>query len=89
MQISIEIQMWVVNGLLIGVPIVKIMNMDIKRAFQMKSKCIVADRNWFRWEWDICNIASDLRKNIYERHPNNAKSVRLSIQANPDQVFFY
>jgi hypothetical protein len=55
----------------------------------MKFECIVADRNWFLQEWDIRNIAFNLRKNIYEKHPNDAESVHLWIQANPQQVFFY
>jgi hypothetical protein len=55
----------------------------------MKSECIDPDRNRFLWEWDVRNIASDLRKNIYERYPNDAESVRLWVQANPNQVFFY
>jgi hypothetical protein len=55
----------------------------------MKSECIIVDCNQFLREWDIRNIASDLRKNIYERHPNDAESVRLWVQANPAQVFFY
>jgi hypothetical protein len=87
--ISAEIRTWVVNCLLAGVPIAKIMSMHIEWALQMKSECIVPDRNRFLREWDVRNIASDLRKNIYERHPNDAESVRLWIQANPDQVFFY
>jgi hypothetical protein len=88
-QISAEIRTWVVNCLLAGVPIAKIMSMHIERALQVKSECIVSDRNQFLWEWDIRNIASDLRKNIYKKYPNDAKSVRLWVQANPDQVFFY
>jgi hypothetical protein len=83
-QISAEIRTWVVNCLLAGVSIAKIMSMHIERALQMKSKCIVVDCNWFPWEWDIHNIASDLRKNIYKRHPNDAELVRLWIQANSD-----
>jgi hypothetical protein len=51
----------------------------------MKSECIIADRNRFFREWDIHSIASDLRKNIYERHPNDAESVRLWVQANLEQ----
>jgi hypothetical protein len=65
------------------------MSMHIEWALQMKFECIVADRNRFLREWDIRNIASDLRKNIYERHPNDVESVCLWVQANPDQVFFY
>jgi hypothetical protein len=67
----------VVNCLLAGVPIAKIMSMHIEWALQMKSECIVLDRNRFLQEWDVRNIASDLRKNIYERYPNDAESVRL------------
>jgi hypothetical protein len=78
-QISTEIKMWVVNCLLARVPIAKMMSMYIEQALQMKSKCIVADRNRFLREWDIRNIASDLRKNIYEKHPNDAEFVRLWI----------
>jgi hypothetical protein len=55
----------------------------------MKFECIVTDHNRFLREWDICNIASDLRKNIYEKHPTNAESMRFWVQANPQQVFFY
>jgi hypothetical protein len=87
-QISAEIRTWVVNCLLAGVPIAKIMSMHIERALQ-KSECIDPDHNRFLREWDVHNFASDLRKNIYERHPNNAESVRLWVQANPDHVFFY
>jgi hypothetical protein len=65
------------------------MSMHIELALQMKSKCIVADRNWFLREWDIRNIASDLSKNIYEKYPNDAESACLWIQANLDQAFFY
>jgi hypothetical protein len=78
-----------VNFLLTKVPIAKIMSMHIEWALQMKFECIVADRKWFLRERDIRNIASDLRKNIYEKHPNDTESVRLWVQANPDQVFFY
>jgi hypothetical protein len=30
-----------------------------------------------------------LKKNIYEKHSNDAESVRLWVQANPQQVFYY
>ena len=55
----------------------------------MKSESIVVDCNRFLREWDIYNIAFDLKKNIYERHPNNTESVCLWVQANHEQVFFY
>jgi hypothetical protein len=51
--------------------------MHIERALQMKANYIVADWNRFFREWDIRNIALELRKNIYEKHSNNAESVRL------------
>jgi hypothetical protein len=63
-QISPAIRTWVVNCLLAGVPIAKIMSMHIERALQMKVECIVADRDRFLQEWDIRNIALELRKNI-------------------------
>jgi hypothetical protein len=88
-QISPAIRTWVVNYLLAGVPIAKIMSMHIECALQMKAECIVADRNWFLRDWNIRNIASELRKNIYKKHPNNAESVHLWVQANPQQVFYY
>ena len=71
------------NCLLAGVPTAKIMSMHIECALQMKAGCTVVDWNWFLWEWDIRNIASELRKNIYEKHPNDAGSVRMWVQANP------
>jgi hypothetical protein len=79
----------VVNCLLAGVPIAKIMSMHIERALQIKAECTVADRNRFLREWDIRNIASELRKNIYKKHPNDAELVRMWVQANPQQVFYY
>jgi hypothetical protein len=89
MQISLAIRTWVVKCLLAGVPIAKIMSMHIERALQMEVECIVANWNWFFREWDIWNIASELRKNIYKKHPNDVESVRLWVQANPQQVFYY
>jgi hypothetical protein len=67
----------VVNCLLAKVPIAKIMSMYIERVLQMKSECIVVNRNPFLRKWNIRNIASHLRKNIYEKHPNDAESVHL------------
>jgi hypothetical protein len=67
----------VVNCLLAGAPIARIISMHIERALQMKANYIVADWNRFFREWDIRNIALELRKNIYEKHSNNAESVRL------------
>jgi hypothetical protein len=55
------------NFLLAGVPIAKIMSMHIERTLQMKAECIVADQNRFLREWNIRNIASELRKNIYKK----------------------
>jgi hypothetical protein len=78
-----------VNCLLAGVPIAKIMSMHIERALQMKADYIVADWNQFLREWDIRNIASELKKNIYRKHPNDSESVCLWVQANPQQVFYY
>jgi hypothetical protein len=49
-QISSAIRTWVMNCLLAGVPIAKIMSMHIERALQMKAECTVADRNRFLWE---------------------------------------
>jgi hypothetical protein len=56
-QISAEVWTWVMNYLLVGVPIAKIISMHIERALQLKSECIITDCNRFLWEWNIQNIA--------------------------------
>ena len=38
---------------------------------------------------DIRNIARKLAKETYMLHPNNAQSVRMWVQKNPDKIFHY
>jgi hypothetical protein len=89
LHISPETREFFIKNLLAGVLIARIMSMHIKTVLKMKSSSTGSERNHFLHEWDIWNIATELRKNVYQKHDNDVESVRLWVQANQKTMFYY
>ena len=84
-----ELRQWVLNCLRQGLSSDRIIRTHRTQVMKLVAQGVPAERCHFLREWDVRNIAKGLKKTEYERHKNDAESVKLWVQAYPELVFFY
>lgn len=88
-QIPAELRNWVLSSLRSGVSSNKILSTHRAEVMRLVAEGVPPERCHFLREWDVRNIAKELRKTEYQRDDNDAESVKMWVEANPDDVFFY
>jgi hypothetical protein len=89
-HISEEIREFVRNLYLARVPIARIHYMHMVTIIRLHDEGnLVVSRDCFLSEDDIRNLCRLLQKDLYMKHSNNAESVWMWVQENPDLVFYY
>lgn len=88
-QIPVELRNWVLSSLRSGVSSNKILSTHRAEVMRLVAEGVPPERCHFLREWDVRNIAKELRKTEYQRDDNDAESVKMWVEANPDDVFFY
>jgi hypothetical protein len=89
-HISEEIREFVHNLYLAGVPIARIHCIHMATIIKLRDEGkLVTSRDCFLSEDDVHNVYGLLQKDLYMKHSNDAKSVRMWVRENPDLVFYY
>jgi hypothetical protein len=65
------------------------MNKHKVQVKNMMENMVELSRNLFLNEQDICNMASQLAKEMYKKHENDMQSVQMWVVENKDKGFFY
>jgi hypothetical protein len=88
-QLSPETRAFVEENLRLGVPISKIKTMHIELVLRLRAQGAPASRDHFMKDSDIRNVAVKVNQAVYQKHENDAESVRMWVQANRNIVFYY
>ena len=88
-QLPTELREWVLDSFQSGLFSNKILSIHRAQVMKLVASGVSPERCHFLRAWDIRNIAKELRKKEYQKHDNDGESVKLWVQANRGDVFYY
>ena len=88
-NLSADVREFIMTHLRLGLSIPQIMVKHRKRFMEVCERGEALTRDLFISEQDIRNVAGRLAVETYKRDNNDAKSVRMWVQENPFEVFYY
>lgn len=88
-QLPEELKEQVLASLRSGVPNNRILTTHSAQVMKLVAAGVPPECCHFLKEWDIRNVAKEPRKTEYQKHDNDAESVKLWVQANAKDVFYF
>ena len=88
-RLSTAIKLWIADTLRSGKSPAQVMVEHKFVVMQGALDNLHATRDTFIMPSDVCNIANKLAKELWEKHPQDAMSVRMWTDKNPDCFYHY